>query len=248
MSSHDVLSLDETLDVAASLLSGWDSNQPPREFCPRRGVDHGRFACVYGLAAHAHQLARTAVTLYQANLALEASPTVRSAYEHGLTAMWVAQYPSAARALVNESCRNRRNTLDSAKRAGWAEAVKIAKETVDWEPVASPLDKTAKHMEKLCEALTPGGTEAYSIYRLMSMMSHPGAYLVDYYVHKEPIAVQARPKEFDRPEVWMFMTCCSIVWAGRAVDMLHKEHSRRNELRVAAKKLGIAPELNPSVR
>jgi hypothetical protein len=248
VSDSHPLSLRETLDVARGLLDGWDTKQPPLEFSPRRDIDHGRFACVYGLAAHAHRLGKAAIALYDADLALEALPTIRCTYEHGLTAMWAAQYPTAARALVNESYRNRRNTIGSAQRAGWAHIVKLAEESDDWGPIASPLDSTAKSLQQLCGSLEPGGEQAYSIFRLMSSMSHPGAHLVDYYIHKDPVAVQATPKELDAPEIWMFMTCCSLLWAGRAVDMIHKEHPRRNELRSIAKRLGISPELRPRYR
>ncbi len=53
------------------------------------------------------------------------------------------------------------------------------------------------------------------------------------------------PKPLDAD--WLaFFIAASLVWAGRARDMIEVDHPRRTELRQAAKRLGIAIELRPS--
>ena len=42
------------------------------------------------------------------------------------------------------------------------------------------------------------------------------------------------------------MLAASLVWAGRAIDYLDKDHVRRSELRAAAASLGIASEFKLS--
>ncbi|NWJ69173.1 hypothetical protein HX744_00980 [Pseudonocardia sp. ICBG1122] len=111
-------------------------------------------------------------------------------------------------------------------------------------PLPTTSNEEARRFEKLCKSLEPGGEQAYSLYRLMSGYCHPGAEVLEFYV-SEPISVQRDPKHFDNPEHWLQILCCALVWAGRSVDMLDKKRPRRNELRRAAKLLGISPELKP---
>ena len=242
VSAPTPLSLAETHEIAQGLLRGWKNTSPKEKFELRQGVHLGQFAVVYAMAAHAHRLGNAVLTLYRAEMYLESIPTIRCTYEHGLRCMWGAQYPTAAAALFNEGYTNRKKMAKSA-RAGWGIVIELAEEAEGWEPLPSTLNFTAKNFEAMCKALQPGEDEAYLLYRLMSSMSHPGPHLTNCYLKDDPVTVQDDPKPIDCPETWLFILCCSLVWAGSAVDMLHEEHSRRNELRAVATKLGIPSEL-----
>lgn len=42
---------------------------------------------------------------------------------------------------------------------------------------------------------------------------------------------------------WAHLIACCLVWSGRVVDYLDPVRTRRNDLRRAARNLGIKPEL-----
>lgn len=187
--------------------------------------------------------------LADAGLVLEAMPTVRSLYEHALTAQWVGQYEDGAAGFTNEYLRARRNTVETLLRTGLKNAREKAERMEDihqWEAIPSDADKPARHFGVLCRELNVND-ELYSYYRIMSAMAHPTGHIVDSYLETvDPIVVRREPQGHERATPWLYMCCVSLVLAGRAFDWLDRSHPRREELRRAARTLGIKPELQLS--
>ncbi len=247
MSSDLPLGDAELRGLAMSLIDSW--NAGPKEIELRKGRTQAQLVVVYGLATHAHRLAKAALTLLGEDLVLESMPTVRSLYEHALTAQWVGQYKNGAAGFFNEYRRARRATVQTLLRTGRESAREKAErmeDTEPWEVIPDDAHKPARHFSELCRELNVN-EELYSYYRIMSAMAHASGHIVDSYLESvDPIVVRRQPRGHERATPWLYMCCVSLVLAGRAFDWLTRSHLRREELRKAARVLGIVPELQLS--
>lgn len=205
------------------------------------GASRIQFIGTFGLVSHAHRLSVAAIELYERSLYWEAQPVIRSAYEHSLTAAWVAQYPDAATAFVKNGEKKRQTAVRAAVRAGFGEA--DASDTPDLSHIVSPLESVAGNFEQICNGLAPGGAAAYTIYRVLCSYSHAGPVLVDNYIEKKDASLSAEPKAMGTPETWMFLVCAGLVWAGSAMDSLEMARPRAAELSRVARDLNIEPLL-----
>ncbi len=216
------------------------------------GSNPARFSSIYGLAAHAHESARAALLLIEHGMVLAAVPNVRAAYECGLTAQWLLRVEDGTVGFLREGHRQRRNMLATAKQvvAGWdwERADQIAAE-FSHDP--STADDAARHLQKRCDDLQPGGQAAYLYYRALSVLSHASPYLVDYYLDLPEGAnlptLRKLPKDEDR-YTWLHLLAMALVWAGRAVDACSKQHIRRSQLQAAARELAIPLDLRAAER
>ncbi len=248
MSSDVLLEDAELRDLAMSLIDSW--NAGPKEFELQKGRTEAQFVVVYGLAAHAHRLAKAALMLLDEDLVLEAMPTVRSLYEHALTAQWVGQdlNQNGAAGFFNEYRRARRATAQALRDTGRESSREKAdrmEDTEPWKVVPDDAHKPARNFSVLCRELD-AKEELYSYYRIMSAMAHASGHIVDSYVETvDPFVVRPQPQGHARKPC-LYMCCVSLVLAGRAFDWMTRSHPRREELRKAARTLGIVPELQLS--
>lgn len=237
----------ELRDLAMSLIESW--NAGPLQVEMRPGREQGQFVVTYGLAAHAHRLAKAALLLLENGLTLEAAPTVRSLYEHSLTAQWVGQYKDGAAGFTHEYLRARRATVETLLRTGRQSAREKAQQMEDidpWEDTPHDAEKPARHFGMLCQELNVT-EELYAYYRIMSGMAHPTGHIVDSYVESvDPLVVSREPQGHEQASSSLYLCCVSLVLAGRALDWLDRSHPRREKLRRAARTLGIKPELQLS--
>jgi len=238
--------------VARGLLAGWEA----RADAPLVGTRKRKFqqqqqqlALAHGLCAHVHYLAGPALDLLDKGQVLASLPLVRACFESAVTAQWVTQTTDGAPAFVNEDVRQRRaqvQTLEKAISQVFREAApEVAANLVD------PLETsaTAKGFHNLCNDLVPGGADAYSIYRMLSQYSHASVLVIDEYLQATDtgpgLALRTAPVE-PNGATWTNVLAAALVWAGRAIDYLDKDHVRRSELRAAAASLGITSELQLS--
>lgn len=241
---------DEIRPLLDSLLELW-TREPGGVTTKSESSEH--LPVVFGLAAHAHRLAAAALRLYDGGLPFEAVPLIRTAYETALTAMWVAQVDDALPALLNKELKQRRKLAANLSRARWSltpeDIARIGRDGYDLRETTS--NGVAGSFEQLCRDLTPGGIEAYGLYRFMSAYTHPTVSVIDeYLVQREegawpPIGLSYHSKTEDW-NLWLFFLAASLVWSGRAFDFYDRSHKRRNELRRAARALEIPPKLNLS--
>ncbi len=236
--------------VARGLLAGWDSRADvPLVGTRKRRFNQQQLALAHGLCAHAHYLADPALDLLDSGRVLAALPLVRACFESAITAQWVTQTTDGAPAFVNEDVRQRRaqvQTLEKAVSEVFREAApEIAANLID--PLHT--NATARGFHNLCNDLVPGGADAYSIYRVLSQYSHASVLVIDDYLQATDtgpgLALHTHPVE-PNAATWTNVLASALVWAGRAIDYLDKDHVRRSELRAAAAALGITSELQLS--
>jgi hypothetical protein len=257
MSEHSqpVTDFDGLLRIATELRDGWEEfTSASTEFAfgqRNRRPDEGRFISVYGLAAHVHNLARPAFQLLADDLTLEAIPIVRLMYESALTSVWLAQNEEGARAFVNKEIASRK-TL--AKTLAKAQAPWLRKGADHFPGLEDPKfesgsDAQSKNFEQLCSDLTPGGADAYTMYRLLSRLSHASPQIVDRYTFAGPngnfkgLRADA-DKTRESRELITYFAVASLVWAGTAVDYIDPARVRRSETREAARKIGTPRDLH----
>lgn len=234
--------------VARGLLLGWDARaDAPLVGTRKRKFNQQQLALAHGLCAHVHYLAGPALALLDEGKVLAALPLVRACFESAITAQWVTQTTDGAPAFVNEDVRQRRAqipTLEKAVSSVFREAApEIAARLVD----RLESNTTARGFHNLCDDLVPGGADAYSIYRVLSQYSHASVLVIDDYLQATDtgLALRSVPVE-PNGATWTNLLAASLVWAGRAIDYLDKNHVRRSELRAAAASLGITSELQLS--
>jgi hypothetical protein len=237
--------------MLADLLALWD-NAPDETRMPRErdyGPDH--VLTVLGLVAHAHRMGHAVAHLVDAGFTIETAPTVRSIYEHGLTAQWMAQYGgNASLGVLKEEVRQRGaaatliESLPSVRNLPGAEEV-LQGLREDLVVPGTEADGSARYFWRLCQDLDEGSL--YLTYRVLSGYAHPGTTTAGFYrqVGDEP-ELQLTPREVEHETTWLFHTCTGLVWAARAADLLDIQRPRRQPLRRAARTLGIPPELHLS--
>lgn len=242
--------------IGRDLVDGWrafvESPDDHFTFGSRdRRPSEGRFASVFALVAHTHQVARPALGLLADGSTIEAAPLVRLMYESSLKSVWLSQHEHAWVSFLREEERARasvRKTL-ARGRAEWMKRGAAGFPALDmpgWDPGC---DAQARNFEALCNDLTPGGADAYIIYRLLSRLSHASVHVADRYMwvdqEREWQGLRADPdRGRDNRDLITYFAVCSLVWAGAAVDYIDPARARRQETREAARKLGIPRDLH----
>jgi len=238
-------------EIARGLISSWDGHVERYEFGQReQAPDLARFVTIYGLTAHTYRLGEVVLDLLDKGHELASFPALRLAYECAIKAQWIAQAGDGAEAFVNESLRQRRAAAKTLALGG-SDIMRDAGQRMlelDEEDHNTSSDAQARHFERMCLDLTPGGHELYAYFRLLSGYSHATAYIVDEYIDAThaPVEVRALRRHASRSDgaTWRYFVVVSLVLAGRAVDYIDVKRTRRSELRQAARQLGFPSELH----
>lgn len=236
---------------AEDLIEQWQSTHDEtfRMRRPGRRTTEMQFAVVFGLASHVHNVVAELLPAARRGLTVVELPLVRMAYESAISAQWVAQVDDGVNAFYNEEIRQRRNlrtTLAKSVSDVFREGAATLRHT---DSPALESDSTARQFEQRCLDLTPGGPDAYALYRILSMASHATIDVCDEYLEEDAQgSLQLVPDARRRRDAaaWTSIICSSLVWAGRAVDYFDATNRRRSELRRVARELGIPSELQLS--
>lgn len=228
---------------------------PEQAQIPRgRPMDPVRLRTIIALGMHTVRLSRAVATLTDAGMHLETGPTVRSVLEFGLTAQWMVQYgEETSSAFFTEAQRQRRalkmsiEEVQKIMQLDAAALLDLMEQDMRFKIDGTSADQSARHFQKLCEDFA-NGKALYMVYRLLSGLVHVGPTVVEGYVDAEdgPLSFRTEATHWDDDKIWLSQTCCGLVWALRAVDMLDRKHPRRERLRPAARELGIPLELRLS--
>lgn len=245
--------------LAEELLASWDAYHATGNSFSMKHRDgqapHARFGLVYGLACQAHESARAYLTVIGTVPSMAATPLLRACYEQAITAHWIAQVDDGYRAVTQEYLAQRRKLATGLRSTAIGAFQSHAEQIESTGQVDATLlenlsHSTAGNFLDLCQDLAPGGKEAYTYYRLMSMESHASAMVADQYLRvvdrtEGPMELVPRPaREVD--DGWLHLLAASMVWAGRALDFFDSTRARRDYLRSKANELGVPQELKLS--
>ena len=251
-------SLDEVYQLASLLQEAWESPSSAMMGFQKRGErpNPGRFALVFGLAAHTHEVAVSALLLWRQGHQLAAMPLIRAAWESAISAQWVAQAADGAQALLAESARQHVAAAVTYIKAGVREIAEAGARMIAEDYAEEQLTSSrpqGRNFQRLCEDFN-GGPVLYAYYRYMSAYIHPRATVVDQYLSPSATgdgiaALRTEPRfddeqrEFSSPAL-PFFAPWSMILAARAVDFIDKSHHRRSQLRKLSKDLGVDSELH----
>jgi hypothetical protein len=243
------LNADRLISLGRSLIVRIEADATPVEAAVERVVNGGHVPLVSGLAHHSLRLGAVVLDLYENGRRLEAMPTIRALYETALTVAWLSQSREAISAFANEDVRQRKalskSLAESSSEVFQSSAEKIAH--LDQEEDDTIARPQATSLEQLCTALSPGGKDAYSIYRAMSASVHPSITVADNYVDVTDIdgavTLLKHPEQPDHLS-WLHLTVSSMVWSMRALDHMDRRHTHRSYLRSLARTLGVAETLD----
>lgn len=251
----EALSPDAIIAIGRDLLSTVAAHGLPLEVRTERLVNMGHAPVVFGLAQHCLRTGEVVLDLYEAGKHVESLPLIRSVYESALTAMWVAQSREAINGFFNEDVRQRRALSEtfakSTSKVFQEGAPHIA--GIDLDKLDSVADDQARNFQRLCDALQPGGAHAYALYRALSAHTHPSSLLVDQYAEPDDdnpenasgIFLRREPRPLGH-QTWLYLCVASMLWASRAVDVMHRDSPHRSYLRQTAHKLEVVDILQLS--
>lgn len=237
---------EELIEIARDLVERLvDTPGGQFEVKTNRMANLAHVPLVHAYSTHTLRLGSVGVDLLERGLYLEAVPTVRAAYEAALTASWLADSKEAPAAVFNEDVRQRKS-LAAAMALANSPVFREGGPTlpyVDLERLDSAADVQAKWFKQLCEALHPGGPDAYVIYKALSAFTHPSAALADQYVqenadHPSGMRLLTNPNQ-QADTAWLAVLVSAMVWAGRSIDVMVKGSPNRDYLREVARRLGI---------
>lgn len=253
---------EELREHYAELVFEWDTKgqpQPLHQPAARKGQrltgsDIARMTAVAALARHVHDTAKAILLLIDADQANAATALVRQAFEDALTAAWLVQSRDqhGVLAFLHEHARSRSNLKTSAMKA-INDTLRDNADTItgtDMAPYKGSLDN-ARQFAQICEDLTPGGYDAYVLYRILCSYSHATVQVVDLYFAPAQLG-ESVPQYREDPDstlptsTLLYLTVCSMVWSARAYSYLTHDKEHRNSLRRRARDLGTSDELHLS--
>lgn len=245
---------DDLIGLGRELSARITGERGRYEVLAKRAVNLAHVPYVHGLTIHTLRLGNAVFVLHEQGLRLEAMPLIRSCYEHALTAVWLSEGRETVRGAFNEDLRQRVNLAEAMRQS----ASFIFQEKADQvahindEPVDAMADigAQARSFQRRCEALSPGGKDAYVIYRALCSFTHPTASIVDQYLHDNEqgdtgVTLLMEPKPFTA-HAFLFMTVASMTWASRALDNMDRDRTHRAYLRNVARELQIHESLRLS--
>lgn len=235
-----------------SFYSAYTGELVSRRLVFGRPAPEGLAPIVWAFAAHVHHLARPALALLRSDDDLAAAPLIRAMFEAAITAQWVVQVPTGVDGVTSEALRLRRSLREVVARAGWSEAAESVTLTEeDRAHLEAAPEVTTRRFDAMCDDLQPGGAHAYFVYKSLSAMAHPGPHVLDRYMlastPASPVTVILHPKPEELGVThWTFQIAASLTWAGAALDAVEQTKTRRAELKMLGRVLGIQPYLRLS--
>jgi hypothetical protein len=240
---------DSLQEMIAELLDGWKdfvSGTGPN-LVDWRGRSEAQVATIMTLTAHVHATAAILRPAIPDELTIAHMPLVRSIFESTITIAWCDEVADAAQSLVNESARQRRALRSSLEKSRTMSEMADQISGTDWSSLPTSSSQQARYIEQRCDDVALDG--AYAFYRMLSGMSHVSIETIDAYLDAEsfipgePLSVKSNPGPISSSPAWSHLVACCLVWSGMVVNYLDKTRSRRSQLRLVARALGIRPEL-----
>lgn len=225
------------------LLAYWESlNVSQRSLLGRPEVTEARALTIWGLTAHAHSLARVVRDLGAAGI--ELAPMVRTAYECALNAQWIlTRGPEALPAFLNEGARQRVNLGKAMHGAGWAGMDRGFVDALEAERLPKgALDEQARQIERITNDFVVG-QDLYTVYRLLSGVSHASITVVDAYQQDDPASAAGISLRATAGTIgvgsWEWVLVWTLVWSGRALDWITDRSPSRHWYNRIARESGM---------
>lgn len=206
---------------------------------------------IYALTAQTVELARAIDVLYRQGLWLAAMPTIRSAMECAVTAVWLGLVPSKTNTFIYQSAHERGVALREIAAAGNDVSAALAQTDATKSELLPSRDDKGVRIRARFEDLV-GGVTLHTSYRIASSLSHPSTTMVDRYLvvaedkSRNPLGMAFRANgEWDEraATAWLGVAATMLVRAMIALDSALLEPRMRTQLEQLSEQLGIAFEV-----
>ncbi|MFC8316369.1 DUF5677 domain-containing protein [Gordonia sp. NPDC057258] len=243
----------ELLELANDVIEGW------HRFLDRAPTTSGerlsRAACVYGLAMNNTNLLHFVVRAHSKQVSgLLLMPQIRTIFETGITAQWIAQIEDGANAWINESRRQTEGLVKRLRESSievFNEAADpIEKARVDYEELPTKSGKVVRDFSKICDEIGIGADGTYQYYKLMCAFTHPSVDIADEYLVQNAdrefgFSVLREPK-FNPTDAWLYLAIAGTLWAQMAFQYNAKDRQFRRDLGAIARRIGVPADLKPT--
>ena len=235
--------------LVAELIESWDAEVGAHS---TGSQNFHRYPAVYGLVAHAHRMADAACVLLGMGKVFESIPLVRSTFESAITAHWLLRVDGAVD-LLQHSRRQRRAMRRTFLQVHPDAQLETDDPQADEDLLPGLSGEQARRFDLRCEDLAPGGASLYLHYRMLSSSTHASHYVIDQYLElpegRDVPTLRKHARDNvggDDGAVEYYQLAISLVWAGRAVNVLQADKQRRSLLQRASRQLHCPLDLKVS--
>ncbi|MCF8572329.1 DUF5677 domain-containing protein [Gordonia sp. HY002] len=247
---------DRLCEIADDLIERWHSYLDREPVS--KSIDLVRVGCLYGLAMNNTKLLDFIAQSHREGVSpLILMPLVRTAYETGITAQWIAQVQDAPNAWINESRRQSAGLVRSLRGSNndtfRSAADQVERARVAYADLPGPASArtVATSFRQICDEIGVGADGSYQYYKLLCAFTHPSVDVADEYVAQDQTnpttsLVALREPKFDATDAWLFLAVAATVWAQMSFQYRAKDNILRNFLRSVSRELGIVLDLKPT--
>lgn len=251
----------ELLEIIDDLNDAWDTGTETVPFHPLRnsknkrieGLELVRGSAILGLGRHVVKTAQAIRLLIDNDMATSAIPLTRMVFECALTSALLANSKDdhGVKSMLKDYARFR-GLLKSDSMQAATETFRDGAQHItddDMTPFSGSYDHL-RNFQQVCMDLTPAGTDAYIIFRILSAYSHATVKNSDtYFTPNDSEILPYYVPDPDAPigaDFLLWLTAASMVWSGRPVSYVTKDKTHRSELRRCARELGTKADLEVS--
>lgn len=220
------------MPIVQAVVDDW-ATYVKRPHLSRAGtVSEVKFAVLYGLTSHTHELAKAYLRL--ADTHPEAAiPLVRAMFECAVDAQWVYHQSQGAEAMAEEHGRQQGALAKQMLKIGgdWSGRGATLQALNEALPRFTPA-ASARSFESICNFFDCG-PELYLIYRLLCGHTHAGVRVADPYLHLDPDGTLSLLRFAQRDgsdSTWSWVAGKSLIWAGAALNDAVARPTRGNLL------------------
>ncbi len=250
MSDPPTLDGAAIVDILDGLLEGWSSfvTDPTAVLARWQKRQELQVAAVITLVTHVHATAAYLRPALPGGLTIVHMPLVRSILEATVTAVWCDEVADGAAGLLNESARQRTNLIAALQQTQTFSEISDELNLTEYGRLPSSSNQQARSIEgRFSDVALDGG---YALYRLLSGMTHISSETMDAYLYQDSFPagramhIKTDPDPMGMSVTWTHLIACCLMWSGRVVEYLDTKHTRRSDLRSAARDLGVSDVLS----
>jgi hypothetical protein len=196
-------------------------------------------ACIWGLYAYIHRLARVVTLLADKGISFEANPTVRVILEHTIVLHWIVERgDDGVDALIANQTKQMKRWMNNTKGTGLEVPPALATELLG-SFVGIDESKALDTFKRICDQVD--AQSLYTVYGVESLFVHPTTTTSNTYVGDTGLSIT--PTGEHSSNIALVAHC--LIWAERDFDRLTPGQPRAVELERLAKSINARPTLPP---
>lgn len=256
------MNYDDLVEILERLDDAWSDAVETDEMHQLRarrgksftGTDVARLGTVLALTKYAYENARAVRLLLDNGMVTQAIPLTRFVFECTYTAALLVHSKGdhGIRSILQKYTRGRKVLKDEAENSESPAFRRGAADIADTDGTGFEGSwDDLKRFDSICADLTPGGADAYILFRGLSSFSHASIDVTNLYfeengdAHSFPF-LRSSPRSPYPKDLLLSIVARMLVWNGRTLNYYIRDNRYRNLLRHFARELGCPEELKLS--